>query len=148
MKGLSGREREPSSAAKRARALEMLANGEPASAIAAALGVSEKTIQNWRSQGRAEILAAADERTAGIVDGAVEARKRLAAATPNAVAVVLELMDGDAEDPQAAAVRLRAATTVLDRGGVPVLTKLEHSGEVVSEATLAKLRAALEAGRR
>jgi len=143
----TGDQREPGTTARRAKALEMLAAGATVSDTAKAVGASKATVQNWQSIGRATILAAADERIGGIVDGAVEARRRLAEATPNAVAVVLELMDDDAPDPAAASVRLRAAITVLDRGGAPVLTKLEHSGEVVSDATLAKLRAALAAGR-
>lgn len=143
----SGNQREPGSAARRARALEMLAGGTPVPEVAKAVGVSKSTVQNWQSQGRAEILAAADERVAGIVDGAVEARKRLAEATPKAVEVVLELMDDDAPDAACAAVRLRAAMAVLDRGGVPVLTKLEHSEAPPDDETLRRLALAHRSAR-
>ena len=132
----------------------MLALGVPAETIAAELGVARKTIDNWRTTHGNEILAAADERmesvVATVVDAAASARSMLAKAAPEMAQVAIDIAlddDMDADYAPVASVRLRAAMTALDRAGVPALTKLEHSGEVVSEATLEKLKAALRAAK-
>ena len=150
--GANRHHREPSSAAKKARGVEMLALGRSVVEVAEALGVARKTVDNWRSVHGDTILEAADVRLAGVIeavaDGAAKARALLVAAAPRAAETALLVLDAEEGDPQMLAVRLRAAALVLDRGGVPVLTKVEHSGEAVSDATLERLKAALAAARK
>lgn len=141
--------REATSAAKRAEALRLLASGEMTpTEVAHHLNVAHGTVRNWASESKVEIAQVAEAKVAGIVEGAAEARRALAEAAPRAASTLLEIMDADEGDPQLLGVRLRAATAALDRGGVPVLTKVEHSGEAVSDATLERLKAALAAARK
>lgn len=140
--------REPGTAARRARGIALLAAGEPVARVAEKCGVATGTVENWATAARSEIHAAAEAKIAGLVTGAAEAKRMLAEKAPSAAAVLLAYVEGsEPENAPGAGIRLRAAMTLLDRVGVPVLTKLEHSGEVVSEATLAKLRAALKAAK-
>lgn len=150
--GTKGHQREPSSAARKARGVEMLALGEPPDVVAQTCGVSLKTVHNWASEHAAVVREAAQERHEGVVSavasGSAEARRRLLEQAPAAADVLLGYVNGDEpENAQGAMVRLRAAMTLLDRVGVPVLTKHEHGETPPDDRTLARLAAALRAAR-
>lgn len=113
---------------KQQKALDALIESGSVQEAADAAGVSRRTVTTWiREPGFLDALRAAE-------DGSVKAMaRRLLAVSDQAITVVVELMG----DPKAsAAVRLRAADTVLER--LLQLRELE-----ITEDRLAAIEAAL-----
>jgi len=90
-----------------ARAASLMAAGSKNAEIAGLLGVDESTICRWRDRDdmRREVL----RRQTHMADGI---RARLTNAADRAVSCIVAIMDDETID---AAVRLKAAETVLDR---------------------------------
>lgn len=107
---------------RRMRAYELLAAGVALRAIARELKVKHETVMNWRDseEGQREI-AAFGAKLADARHGVLfAAEKRLAALSARVVDTLSELLDN--EDPN---VRLRAAATIADRGGLPKTERVE-----------------------
>lgn len=124
----------PNKAARRAHALELLSSGHEVAAVAKALGVARITVSRWQAEMRAEIEEAAKARTAGVVEGAVEAKALLASKTVEAARKVVRIMNrpGTTEtESKINRVALAAAVVVLDRGGVPAKSELDIEGTVL-----------------
>lgn len=115
--------------ATRARALDLLAEGELVSVVAATVGVDVKTVRAWaESPEGQERLAQAekareDARRAieeGRAAGAAAAKKLLVESTVEAAQVLQAALTH--KRPY---VRIRAAVQILDRAGVPRTEKIE-----------------------
>lgn len=130
----------PNAAARRARALEMLATGATVAATAKKLGVSAESVKSYQRSMRAEIEAATTARIEGIKEGAVEAKALLVEATPEAARKVRRIMRKAGDTPgeaQIAKVELAAALAVLDRGGVPAKSEVGGEGlDAIAQALL------------
>lgn len=127
--GASGkRGSKPALAALRARALMLLASGEPQARVAEAVGQSLKTIQNLASEHADILRETAEKRVAAVVEAQASATtnaiEKIRKAAPEAADTLVELARSSTPDDR---VRLEAAKAILDRGGVPITTKTEHA---------------------
>jgi hypothetical protein len=132
---------------KEAMVFAALAGGvESQSAIAVRLGLSREHVSRLAAKHRATLDAEAAKTKQAAIDGPARARQMAADATPRAIEVLLELMDPDGSgedvDRSDGNVRLAAAKTLLDRGGVPVRTAIEATVSADPER-LARLAAML-----
>jgi len=131
---------------RRARAYALLAGGAGVRATARELKVKHETIIAWRDseEGQTE-LRRLGAKLANVREGElVAAEKRLARLTHRAVDTLGELLESDDE-----AVRLRAATAIADRGGLPKTERVElpeqvHDYSDLTDEELATLRRAQE----
>lgn len=108
--------------------------------IADRMGCSREHVSHVARDHRERIEAATESTMQAAIDGPARARQMAADATPRAVEVLLELMDGDTNGD--GAIRIAAAKTLLDRGGVPVRTAIEATVAADPER-LARLAAML-----
>jgi ParB-like chromosome segregation protein Spo0J len=122
----------------------LAAGAETHQAIADRLGCSRVHVSRVAAEHRADLDAAASLTMKAAIDGPAKARQMASDATPRAIEVAIEIMDADPADPSAANVRLAAAKTVMDRGGVPVRTEIDATISADPER-LARLRALLGA---
>lgn len=111
-------------ATTRDRAMALLAEGETIAEVSRALKVHRRTIEKWRGTAAgAAALETAKEQASEAFQSTVEAaRAELSAAAREATEAVLTVLrDGDT-DP---GLRLRAASMVFDRVGLPRTQRLE-----------------------
>jgi hypothetical protein len=88
-------------------------------------------IREWRSVGRwSEIFASVHQTLEGPTLAA--SKSMLTRATIKAVATIVSIMDNESNN---ANTRLRAAMTVLDRGGFPVLLRGESVADALSASS-------------
>lgn len=128
-------------AARRAQADALLDGGATFSQAAEALGVDRRTIARWRS-GRpvpppSDIVKASAELAsvrAETLTGAARVQRAIAADLHRNLEVLQEIRDNPDADTSA---RVRAAMTLLDRGGVPVGSEVRV--EVAHSPTPAEL---------
>lgn len=131
---------------RRARAYALLAGGAGVRAVARELKVKHETIIRWRDseEGQDEIRRLG-AKLAAIREGELAAaEKRLSRLTHRAVDVLSELLESDDEG-----VRLRAATAIADRGGLPKTERVElpeqgHDYSDLTDEELETLRRAQE----
>jgi hypothetical protein len=107
----------------------MLLDGQKVETVAKACGVERTIVSRWAAEVRDEANARVTETMAGAVDGAAKARAAASSATPEAIDVVVEIMRNIDAGP-GDNVRLAAAKTILDRGGVPVRTDVDIASNV------------------
>lgn len=99
----------------RAEAARLLAEGYTVSEVARRLGVSRQTVSGWANHTAAEAVATEKaKRAQGFEDATKLSREKL---RENLLAVTEELVKL-AKDPDPA-VKLRAITAIMDRGGLP-----------------------------
>lgn len=121
----------PSAAARKARALDMLAAGVRVADVAAELGVHPRTVGRWQTA--AQLGAKVEASTKATEESRAEAiergRERLERAVAGAVQTVVELSTGTpvaAEGAPGERLRLQAALAVLDRVGLHAKAGIEH----------------------
>lgn len=138
----------------RAKALEIIAAGGTVDAAAKAVGRSSDTVRDWQRAIAPAVEARLAAVTGGIIDGAVEAKRRVRDAAPEAAELILKILRADSSlessiivgrgddtrtetalDPQLLRVRLQAALALLDRGGVPPRSETELAGTVTTHHT-------------
>ncbi len=140
--GVNARLPRVTAATQEAAIFAALATGtETHEAIAARMGCSRVHVSRVAGRMRGEIEAEASKTKQAAIDGPVLARQRAADAMPEAVDAIIDIMrKGDPED----AVRLAAAKTLCDRGGVPVRSEID-AAIATDPDRLIRLRAMLRA---
>lgn len=141
--------------ARQREALRLVGEGMPVTEVAKRVGVHRQRVAEWAAEsGIAEEQArhlAADE--AARSEAAEEARAIVRQATPDAARYLHGVVSGDSsaeapgEDPKTQANRIKAASEILSRGGVPIMTEKSVNGAMTVDADEAvrKLRALMDA---
>lgn len=118
---------------RRQRAYELLAAGVGLRAIGRELKVKHDTVIAWRDspEGQREVAVIASNLKAVRDAALIAAEKRLGALAARAVDTLAELLESDDEN-----VRLRAATAIADRGGLPKTERVEMPEQAVDYSDL------------
>lgn len=138
---------EPTKQVRDALIMAALASGtETQDQIARRLGFSRQHVSKIANEHRAEIEAEAAKTKEAAIVGPARARQMAADATPRAIEVLVELMDGDSSGDEKGngkdgPTRIAAAKTILDRGGVPARTDVDIAGSVsIADLIAAKVK--------
>lgn len=108
----------------REQAMALLAEGISIAEVSRRLGLHRRTVEKWRTtEAGAAALETAKEQAREAFQSTVEAaRSKLSAAADEATDAVLEVLRDGKGDP---GTRLRAASMVFDRVGLPRIQRLE-----------------------
>lgn len=125
----------PSVAARRAKGLQMLRDGRRVVEVAEALGVGRTTVKRWQAEAnlREKVAAETEALESARAEAASRAREMVSAATPAMAQIVIGIASGKITGrADVMRVRLEAAKTALDRGGVPARSEVEqdHKGSL------------------
>lgn len=109
---------------RRERALRLVAEGSPVADAARAVGVDVRTLRRWKATGDGAVVLANATAVADVAfESTVEAaRSKLSAAAAEATDVLMGVLRDTDADP---GLRLRAASMVFDRVGLPRTQRLE-----------------------
>lgn len=120
---------------RRQQATLMLDQGAKPSVVAKACGISTRQLRRWtagRTKAASPVVvaavSAAEAATVSAVDETTEAMHRIAGELSKSIDAIVAIRDGIDVPP---ADRLRAAMTLLDRGGVVAGSKIAHEVKAV-----------------